>query len=153
MKLKIFLIVFLLLILFLIIYLIIFFNKNGNNIKSVKINNIEINVETASSYYLQLKGLSGKKSLEDNQGMIFIYPDYQIRNFWMKDMNFPIDVLWIKDDTITGLQKNIQIFDKNGKVSKFISPNPTNYVLELSAGFINKNNIKVGDKIKLIYEK
>ena len=63
----------------------------------------------------------------------------------MKDMNFPLDILWINDNfEIVGIEKKIlpqtypKIFGE-----KYLS----SYVLEVSAGYCDKNNIKIGDKI------
>lgn len=90
-------------------------------------------------------GLSGRKLIENNEGMMFVFAVNDYYGFWMKDMNFPIDIVWINNDfVITGIEKNLQpatypeIFG-----NKYLAQ----YVLELPAGTIFENNIKVGDKI------
>jgi uncharacterized membrane protein (UPF0127 family) len=90
-------------------------------------------------------GLSGRKLLGNDDGMIFIFTANDYYGFWMKGMNFPLDIVWINSDfVITGIEKNLQpstyseIFGK-----KYLAQ----YVLELPSGITSKNNIKVGDKI------
>ncbi|MFA6410890.1 MAG: DUF192 domain-containing protein [Candidatus Buchananbacteria bacterium] len=115
--------------------------------KSVIINNTEIKVEIADTTEKQIKGLGNKTSLEKNHGMLFTYPDYKIRSFWMKDMNFPIDIIWLADDQIVGMEKNVPTQD-NKNLTRYYSPKPVNYVLEINANEALENNFKVGDKIK-----
>lgn len=137
----------------LFLFLAIFYlQTKKTNIKAVKINNWEITVETAKTPFSQAQGLSGREKLAENQGLLFVFQDYKVRNFWMQGMNFPIDVLWIKDNVVVGLEKNIPLTEE-GRIKRFNSPLPVNYVLEINAGAIDKNKIKINDKIEFIYEK
>lgn len=138
------------------IIILLFINlnhKTKSKITAIKINDIIITLEVADDYSEQINGLSNRKNLVDYHGMLFVYPRYQTMNFWMKEMNFPIDVIWIKDNEIVGFEKNIPLFNEQGDIKKFSSLIPVNYVLEVPANFIDKNNIKITDKIELIYEK
>ena len=138
------------------IIILLFVNLNHKTkpkIAAIKINDIIITLEVADDYLEQINGLSNRKNLDDYHGMLFVYPRYQAMNFWMKEMNFPIDVIWIKDNEIVGFEENIPLFNEQGEIKKFSSLIPVNYVLEVPANFIDKNNIKITDKIELIYEK
>jgi uncharacterized membrane protein (UPF0127 family) len=114
----------------------------------LEINGQELNLEVAKNTADELKGLSGRESLCENCGMIFIYHDYQVRNFWMKDMNFPLDIIWLKDGLVVGLNKNVPILT-DGHVTRLKSPQVVNQVIEVKAGLIDKIGLKPGDKINL----
>jgi uncharacterized membrane protein (UPF0127 family) len=140
-----------------ILYLFIFilavssslFLINRQNKPMILINNsIAVNIELAETQSVQAKGLSGREGLAENNGMLFIYSNYALRSFWMKNMNFPIDIIWIRDDKIAGFNENLQP-EGDSPTNKYQSPVPVNYVLEVPAGFIKKHGIRVGDMVEL----
>ena len=144
-KVKIFLIA-----LVIILGLFLFFsNKKPADQIFLEINNIKIKVDIADELSEQTKGLAGKKRLTEDEGLLFVYPDYKTRSIWMKGMLFPIDIIWILDGTIVGIEKDISPHDQ---LKIYTSPELINYILEVNAGLSSRNNIKVGDKINLIYE-
>lgn len=118
------------------------------NIKYAKIAGQMIKVELALTREAQELGLSGRKNLKEYEGMLFIFPKPQKNYFWMKDMNFPIDIIWIDEDF------KIIYIEKNVEPSSFpnsFGPGVDNrYVLEISAGFSEKNNLKEGDKVEFL---
>lgn len=114
----------------------------------IKINNQVFKIETVKSNYDIEKGLSGREKITDNQGMLFEFKDFDIRNFWMKNMQFPLDILFISDNEIleiTSLQP-----PTTNNIPSYTSKNKVNKVLEINAGLSKKLNIKVGDKIKTV---
>jgi len=124
--------------------------NNGEKLVTgqVIINNQVINVEIAQTVNQQVQGLSHRKSLAADSGMLFVFPDLRIRNFWMKDMEFPLDMIWIRDDTIIGFETNVLVPLANQQVLPvYISPREVNYVLEVNGGFAEKNKIQVGDNV------
>lgn len=104
--------------------------------------NIDINVLIASTTEEQIQGLSGHAPLSTDQGMLFVFSTSSIKSFWMKDMNFSLDIIWIDE--------NKNVLDVASDISPdtypniFKSPAPARYVLEVSAGFAEKNKIKKG---------
>lgn len=128
------------------------FRRTKNNVyfKDYKTIYIELNkrkflLYVADDPQKREKGLSNVTSLADNQGMIFIFdkPDYY--SFWMKDMRFPLDFIFIKDAKIIDLLENIppQTYPKT-----FTSKMPADKVIELNSGIIKNLKIKIGDEIK-----
>ena len=113
------------------------------------INNNTIQIEIADTPEKIVKGLSGEDSLPQNSGMLFIYPDYKIRQFWMKEMQFSIDIIWLKDDLIVGITQNIPA-PTSTNLLKYPSNQPVNHVLELNSGWVEKNKIKIGDRVEFI---
>lgn len=133
------------------ILLIIFITIVGyffiSNLKAeIIINDIAFDVDIAFLLNKKIKGLGGKEYLKDNQGMLFLYFNNDVKYFWMKDMNFPIDVLWIKDNRIINISENVPLYT-NGETTRMNSIYPTNKVLELKAGTVFKHNIKIDDEI------
>lgn len=113
--------------------------------KVAKIGAVSVNVEVVESLPAQQRGLSGRPSLSPDSGMLFVYKDKDIRHFWMPDMHFPLDVLWISDSAVVGLQENIPFASTNGSVPLFQSNVPVDMVLEVNAGWIAQNKAKIGD--------
>jgi len=118
-------------------------NKNSQNL--LKIGSIDLLVEIASSPKEYSKGLSNREVLKNGHGMLFVFDDKKIRNFWMKDMNFDLDVVWILENKVIGFQENVPIFSKDGQVTRFSSNVPCDMVLEVKSGWVSENGIKIGD--------
>ncbi|MDD5696848.1 MAG: DUF192 domain-containing protein [Candidatus Pacebacteria bacterium] len=97
------------------------------------------------------KGLSQRDSLEENQGMLFVFPSSGRPVFWMKNMKFPLDVLWIKGETIVEINENVPLFTQ-GEVTVIKPEQEIDKVMEIKAGSASKYGIKTGDKIKIRYE-
>ncbi len=116
------------------------------------LNNDKIFVEIADTPEKSARGLSGRGNLRENSGMLFTFSKQdQIPSFWMKGMLIPLDFIWINDDEVVQIDRNIQpepgVSDRDLKIYK---PNvPIDYVLEVNAGYCEKNGIKVGDNVSL----
>lgn len=139
---------------FLLIFSLIFlvscaknFNTDSNKIA---IDNgqklIEINVEIADDNEERSKGLMFREVLEETAGMFFVFENEDYRTFWMKNTVIPLDIIFI--------DKNFRIVDikyaepcKQDPCKLYRSAKPAKYVLEVNAGFTEKNNIKIDDKI------
>lgn len=116
-------------------------NKPIKNFSKVK-----MSVEVAKKDFELSKGLSGRKSLAENSGMLFEIGERRFVTFWMKDMLFPIDIIWIDRELIVGITKNCPIPKDKNNFLTFKSPQPVTSVLEVNAGFTNIKNISIGDK-------
>ncbi len=117
----------------------------------VKIKNNIIKVEIADDFEEQIKGLSNRDNLDDDSGMLFVFQDKQIRRFWMKNMYFPLDIIWIDDNKIVKIDKNLPPEGENPQ-NIYSSEIPVNYVLEVNGGYCDKHNIKVGSEVILKIE-
>jgi uncharacterized protein len=98
-------------------------------------------------------GLSGRPPLKDDQGMLFDFRDSKITTpgFWMKDMKFDIDIIWIKNGRIIGITKNAQRpLSNQDNLPRYYPPSEIDMVLEVLAGWSNRHNIKVGDQVKFV---
>lgn len=149
-KLKIILIVAIIISLFFTIYSFIRYNSSNNQkYKIVKIYNQHLNVEIASDNLTRAKGLSDREILDKNSGMLFTFPSADYHRFWMKDMHFPLDFIWIKDNIVVDLTQNVPYPKNNDENLEIITPKePSNNVLEVNAGKILEWNIKIGDVVE-----
>jgi uncharacterized membrane protein (UPF0127 family) len=82
--------------------------------------------------------------------MLFIFPEAEVQNFWMKGMKFPLDVAWIKDGKVVSVDTNIPA-PKPGEEPARMSSSPigVDMVLELPAGQAYAHNIKPGIILKI----
>lgn len=116
--------------------------------KNIEIKGYNIKAEIASNNWRQHQGLSNRDGLCADCGMLFIFPDKQIREFVMRDMKFPLDIIFILDDKIINMAENLAPEGAN-PVNIYTSTVPVNNVLELTAGYAQKNGIKVGDTVNI----
>ena len=149
MKNKIYFFVIILIVLAGILYII--FNNKRENTSKVIINNNLIKIELAYSDKDKFKGLGGREFLEPNQGMLFVYEYENKPGFVMRDMNFPLDFIWIKNNRVVDISKNIPIEPNKRDLTVYYPKTNINYVLEVNAGYADKNNIRVGDLVDIIY--
>ena len=97
----------------------------------------------------QIKGLSGRENLEDNKGMLFVMEREGIYPFWMKDMLFSLDIVWISSNgTIVDLIRNVDMC--SGPICLPIIPDAeAKYVLEANSGFSENMGFDIGDKVDI----
>lgn len=114
---------------------------------SIRIAGKEIKVEIADSEEKRNKGLSGRKKLGENDGMLFIFEITAQYSFWMKDMRFPLDIIWIDENKkIVAISENIS---PDTYPASFSPSDPVKYVLEVNAGWAEKNGVEAGNFIEL----
>lgn len=105
---------------------------------------VEFDIEIADTDFDIQTGLMYRNSMEQKQGMLFIFEDEQERFFYMKNTKIPLDLIYINGaNNIVSFQKNAKPFDE----SSLPSNTPAKFVLEINAGLIDKWNISVGDSI------
>lgn len=92
------------------------------------------------------RGLSAVKELKNDEGMIFIFnkPDYH--RFWMKEMQFPLDFIFLQDNKIVDILTNI----KPETYPQTFKPKiPADKVVEVNSREVEKMRLKIGDNIRL----
>ena len=127
----------------------VFLIKDRNrkeNLLILQIKDNQFSVEIADTVIAQARGLSGRASLAENQGMLFLFGDPAARNFWMAGMKFPLDIIWIIGDEIIGISENLPPATVTD-TPVYSSPGPADKVLEINAGLSKKYGFKTGDKI------
>ena len=125
-----------------------FYLKNPLSTKVV-IRNQTIYVDVAATPTARERGLSGRASLAQDHGMLFVYSTPALHGFWMRGMNFSLDFIWIRDKTVFELTRNVPP-PTEGEVPVMLEPYyPIDMVLEVNAGTIDRLGIKEGDKITI----
>jgi len=108
-------------------------------------------VEIAKTAKEKEQGLSDRKNLCSDCGMLFVFDQEGFYPFWMRRMYFDIDILWIADDRVVDVTLGAKVSSKE----EFAAPKtfyrsrvPIDKVLEVDAGWVEKNGIKAGDVVK-----
>lgn len=115
------------------------------------VGNTQLRVEVAKSMTERARGLSGRQVLGANEGMYFVFDKPDHYGFWMKDMLFAIDMIWIKDGRVVGFSENAAPEPKTPlwSLKIYYPPDTADAVLEVNAGFVAAHQIKVGDAVAL----
>lgn len=110
-----------------------------------------IEIEIAQTGAEKSRGLMFRESLDSNSGMLFLYPDGKETSFWMKNMNFPLDLVYLdKDNKIQKIHKDIQPCTED-PCATYLSIMKTYGVLEVNAGYADEHNLQVGDLFNISY--
>lgn len=127
-------------------------SNTGTTEGSITINDKKFNLYVADTVEELQKGLSGRDNLKDDEGMLFVFSEKGEHAFWMRDMKFPIDIIFINDNKIVDIYRNVQPPEDNSSTSQlptYAPSEPSNYVLEVKAGLSEKNDITEGDTVKI----
>ncbi len=114
---------------------------------TVAIGSVKVSVEVASTDRARTQGLSGRESLEAGEGMLFVFDTPGRYQFWMKDMHFPIDIMWISETgSIVSFAQNVP---PSSYPMVYTPPADSLYVLEVPAGFVAEHRISSEDTLIL----
>lgn len=109
---------------------------------------LELVLELAQTPKQWEVGLSNRSDLGPIDGMLFLFNHHHIPVFWMKNMQFPIDIIWISDGEVVEITPNVPI-STTDKLPTYSPRVPINMVLETRAGWATENNIQIGDQLVL----
>lgn len=114
----------------------------------IKIGDHSLNVEVAQSVTELAVGLSYRQQL-GSDGMLFVLPKRDKAGFWMKDMEFDIDIIWIKEGKITQISSGVAADSYAQKRTIFYPDEPIDWVLEIESGKAATLNLQPGDFVIL----
>lgn len=133
--------------LLLIIFMADPFTKSNREVKKVTIRDSQIKAELAKTEPARERGLSGRGFLPKDSGMLFVFEGPGLYGFWMKEMKFAVDIIWISAD------------QKVAEITADVSPDsfprtylpklPVSRVLEVNAGWAKRNGVNSGDEVKI----
>ncbi len=135
-----------------ILVAVVFFLSTRSGDAQAQIGEQKIKLTVANTPETRAIGLSETASLADDQGMLFIFEEKSYPSFWMKDMEFPIDIIFLNDEKIVTIHENAQPpkdEQEDNTLPLYQASGPSNHVLEVHSGFARENNLKVGDTIDL----
>lgn len=118
----------------------------------VRVNGQTLNVLVANNMKHWTRGLGGRKDLGEHDGMIFLFPATQQHVFVMCDMQFPIDIIWIKEGKIVDMAPNVPLDPAKTEedLLPYAARDISSSVLELKAGLVESLQLKIGDKVEII---
>ncbi len=106
---------------------------------------VRIDIEIAETDYETETGLMYRKSMDENQGMLFVFPDIRQHFFHMKNTEFGLDIIFLDENLkIASFHENAKPYDEKLLSSQV----PVNYALEINAGLSKKWLLEIGDKVE-----
>lgn len=105
-----------------------------------------VTLERVDTPAARTQGLSGRDGLANNQAMLFVFEKPANECFWMKDMKFAIDMVFVgTDKKIMTMHENVtpKTYPKS-----FCSGSPAQYVLEFPAGTASRNGLELGQQLQ-----
>lgn len=111
----------------------------------------ELRVEVVDTDNAREIGLSGRTHLNNENGMLFDFTNTNISkpSFWMKDMKFDIDIIWIYNNSIVEIEPYVPATYGSINLPTYSPSTDITHVLEVPAGWVDKYKIKVGDRITM----
>lgn len=111
----------------------------------LKVGNASLWAEVVTTPAQIERGLSGRPFLLENEGLLFVFGRPGLYPFWMKEMHFPLDFVWIDvEKKVVGVTENVM---PESYPQSFRPPTPVSYVLEVNAGWATGHGVKVGDAV------
>jgi uncharacterized membrane protein (UPF0127 family) len=110
--------------------------------KTILIKGHKLTIELAFTPKSRSCGLSNRYALDENHGMLFIFPNAAMQKFWMKDTHIPLSIAFISD---SGEITNIEKMVPNQTHEQYNSSEPVRYVLEVNQGWFDSHGIEAGD--------
>ena len=108
----------------------------------------EIPVEVADTVEKRSLGLGKRSGLENGWGMLFVFEKRKQHGFWMKDMQFPLDIIWLDNHRIVHILRNVQPGKSIVHPPVITPPVAGNFVLEIDAGRADELKLQVGQRLK-----
>ena len=103
-----------------------------------------IDIELAQNESQQQLGLMYRDALAENQGMLFLFDNEEVRSFWMKNTILPLDMIFVnaRSEIVTIHKHTTPYSDET-----YVSTRPAKFVIEVNAGYTDKRKVSVGDRI------
>lgn len=116
---------------------------------SILLGDYRLLVELAETPKQWEKGLSGRPALNTIDGMLFIFKYPHVPVFWMKDTLIPLDIVWLRDNQVVDITKDVPV-PSGDKLPTYSPSAPADSALELNAGWTTKNKLKIGDTLSIL---
>jgi uncharacterized membrane protein (UPF0127 family) len=122
---------------------------------TIKLDDVILDVQIAETDSQKTRGLMFQKQLQYDQGMIFVFNNEQIVPIWMLNMQFPLDIIWFDSSgNVVHMAKNVSPCKSAIETATCTVDNGAGknakYVLEVTAGFVDKFNITENSKLQII---
>jgi hypothetical protein len=118
---------------------------DGGTTDLVRLDGVPIEVSVADTSAEHLRGLQGADPLDDGEGMLFVWDEAAVRTFAMKDVSFPIDVIFFDESLRVSAVEPLDPGDEE----RVTSPGPSPYVLETPQGWAERAGIAIGAQLQI----
>ncbi|MDZ4231821.1 MAG: DUF192 domain-containing protein [Candidatus Pacearchaeota archaeon] len=126
--------------------ILLLFPMRTHYLMTAVINGTPLKLEVVSGRAEKIRGLSGREFLPENQGMLFVYEKETQPSFWMKDMGFSLDIIWISSEKkVVGVEVEVS---PATYPAKFTPDTFVQWVLEVNAGWAEKHGVSAGDAVE-----
>jgi uncharacterized protein len=121
----------------------------GKVYANVSVGGYVVRAEVADNWIKQMKGLMGRETLSENEGMLFAFPTEGYHGFWMMNMSIPIDIIFIGNDhKVVDVLKDARPCKlSSGPCTTYRPKMKAMYVLEVKANFTERHGILIGSKV------
>jgi uncharacterized membrane protein (UPF0127 family) len=120
----------------------------------VQVGDLEFPVELAVDLEKRARGLSGRESLGAGTGMLFVFENAERFRFWMKEMQFSLDMVWIASDCrVVDVSENVPFPDPStplNELPRYSPESPAKYVLEINGGEAADLGLDIGDRVEFL---
>ena len=116
---------------------------------TVTLERAQIHVDIANTDATRALGLGGRSDINDSEGMWFEFDTASRYGFWMKDMNFPIDIIWIANSQVVDITSGAmpQPGVPDGQLQVYAPQLPVDRVLEVKSGWADRHGVGIGDQV------
>ncbi|MBI2436985.1 MAG: DUF192 domain-containing protein [Candidatus Magasanikbacteria bacterium] len=114
----------------------------------------QLNVLVAKNYYQQYRGLGKRDSIAPYDGMIFSYLLEDKHGIVMREMRFPIDIVWFNNGVVVDIASNVPIEPgkHESELMRYYPRITANLILELPATWVDAHGLKIGDSLSVVEE-
>jgi uncharacterized membrane protein (UPF0127 family) len=139
------------LIILLMIVIYILTSKTSQSPTKLRIGNkVTIKLIVANSEEKKIQGYSKQPPIDYQQGMLFVYQSPGFSSFWMREMLFNLDFIFIRQNRIVDLVENVKNpKDNHGQIEFVNSRQAFDQALEVKAGFIKKYQVRINDPVQI----
>jgi uncharacterized membrane protein (UPF0127 family) len=124
-------------------------SSNGYRQANVTVNGMVLVTDISATNEQRTKGLSVKDALAENEAMLFVFDNEAEHTFWMQNMKFPIDIIWINSNkTVVHIERNLQPCGYGLLCPTYKPSQDSLYVLETVGGFAEKHDVVQGTQIQ-----
>jgi len=120
----------------------------------IKVDDVLLQVQIADTEPRRVRGLMFQDQLPYDQGMIFVFPQSGLYSIWMLNMQFPLDMIWFdQDGKVVHIETDVPPCKNALEITtcqSIIPEGESVYVLEVTSGFVEQNNITKDSILSII---